>query len=375
MPVPVALSHDHDYAKVHEGHTRLSAALQQLCNTHPEFDDMLTDYKIAQSKAQKWDSHLSRLLLLDTLKHNDKDFKFYTGLPTYQVFKLLYNFLEDDVSVMKLKDGKRGSLSHHFTDRHILKPGPKIKKLSFEEQFFYTLVRLKRGLSVHDLARRAGIADSTMSNIFQTWTALLANTLELLCSRPSTEKILSSKAPCFDDFNNVAIIIDCTELFSETPSSLSAHKQLYSNYKHHSTVKFLVGISQAGAIIYISKMYGGRASDKLITEQSIDFLNWLEPGTSVMADRGFTIDDLLPPGVKLIIPPFKPKDSSQFSKAKVLNAKKISEARVHVERAMARIKDWEILSQSVKIAMIENYENIFKACSYLVNFQYPFMKI
>ena len=40
----------------------------------------------------------------------------------------------------------------------------------------------------------------------------------------------------------------------------------WSNYKSHSTVKFLVGITPNGAISYISDCYGGRATDKYIVE-------------------------------------------------------------------------------------------------------------
>ena len=66
----------------------------------------------------------------------------------------------------------------------------------------------------------------------------------------------------------------------------------WSNYKSHSTVKFLVGITPNGAIFYISDCYGGRASDKYIVEDS-GFLRMLMPGDEIMADWGFKIQDLL----------------------------------------------------------------------------------
>ena len=57
------------------------------------------------------------------------------------------------------------------------------------------------------------------------------------------------------------VIINCTEWFTQRPSSLKAQKQIYSNYKHHPTFKFLMGLSPNGAIIFVSRAWGGRASD------------------------------------------------------------------------------------------------------------------
>ena len=80
----------------------------------------------------------------------------------------------------------------------------------------------------------------------------------------------------------------------------------YSSYKNHNTYKALVGISPGGAITFVSKLYLGSISDLMLTKKS-GLLELLEKGDSVMADRGFNIqdiDDLTPLGVKLNIPPF-----------------------------------------------------------------------
>ena len=55
-------------------------------------------------------------------------------------------------------------------------------------------------------------------------------------------------------------------------------------------MKFFIVITPQGTVSFISKPYGGRASDKYITE-NCGFLDKLVPGDVVLADRGFTCQD------------------------------------------------------------------------------------
>ena len=63
----------------------------------------------------------------------------------------------------------------------------------------------------------------------------------------------------------------------EKPSDLLARAQVWCNYKHHSTVKFLIGITPQGKISFVSKCYGGRISEKEIVEQS-GLIEYIKPG-------------------------------------------------------------------------------------------------
>ena len=65
----------------------------------------------------------------------------------------------------------------------------------------------------------------------------------------------------------------------------------YSSYKNHNTYKDLIGISPGGAIVFVSKLFPGSISDKKLTERS-GLLELVENGDSIMADRGFDIQDI-----------------------------------------------------------------------------------
>ena len=144
------------------------------------------------------------------------------------------------------------------------------------------------------------------------------------------------------DYPNFRIIIDATEFFIEHPSSLLSQSATFSSYKNRNTVKVLIGITPSGAISFVSEAYEGSISDRRLVEEC-GLLKKLEPGNEIMADKGFTIQDLLVPvGVHLNMPPFL-QSNSQMPAGDVFTTKKIAHLRVHVERAIGCVKDYQLL--------------------------------
>ena len=91
----------------------------------------------------------------------------------------------------------------------------------------------------------------------------------------------------------------------------------------------------------MSPLYVGGISDVELTRAS-GYLHELEGkgGISIMADRGFTIKDLLEEiGVELNMPPFL-EGRSQLTSDKVKAGRGIASLRIHIERAIGRINSF-----------------------------------
>ena len=96
-------------------------------------------------------------------------------------------------------------------------------------------------------------------------------------------------------------------------------------------------------------------------------LDKLKRDDKVMTDKNFSNkDDFMIGGVELITPEFRKKDI-QFTVAKnVINAE-VSNARIHVERVIGRIKDFKILPGPIPLTLADLIDPIFTDCGCLVN--------
>ena len=141
------------------------------------------------------------------------------------------------------------------------KSGPK-RRLSHFQEFIFVLIRLKVGLFLTDLADRFGISVGHASKIFNTLINFLFHELPLLFPYPSKDIVERLLPVEFKSYPSTRIILNCTEIFIEVPSSMKAQSQTWSEYKHQNTWKALIGISPNGAITFVSKLWSGRVSDK-----------------------------------------------------------------------------------------------------------------
>ena len=142
------------------------------------------------------------------------------------------------------------------------------------------------------------------------------------------------------------------KVFIDKPTNLIARAMTWSNYKHHNTIKFLIGVTPQGAVSFISKAWGGRVSDKFLTENS-GLLKNLLPGDIVLPDRGFDIADSV--GfyqAQLYIPAFT-KGKSQLPAKDVEETRKIANVRIHVERVIGLVwRKFTMLQSILPVALV-----------------------
>lgn len=146
-------------------------------------------------------------------------------------------------------------------------------------------------------------------------------------------------------------------------SGLVNQNLTFSNYKHHTTVKFLIGISPAWVISFVSDAWGRKTSDRQIVIDS-GILNLLEPGDNIMTDKGLKIRDILQEkGCTLNIPPFYTK--GQLIVDEIFYTQEIAKVRIHVERSIGRIKCFYIFDDVMPLSLAPLLNQMFQVASFL----------
>lgn len=300
-----------------------------------------------------------------TLSNIADKISFYTGFPDHASLMACYKFLGP--AVHNLKYWNSSVEESTCTSKKKGRP----RSLEPLEEFFLVLVRLRLGLMEQDIADRFGLSCSTVSRIFTTWINFLYLKMKEIPLWPPRDVVTSNMPKCFKSlYPTTRVIIDATEIYIEKPSLPDLQQMTFSNYKNSNTFKALIGISPSGAVTFISNLFSGSISDKELTRKS-GILQILEKGDSVMADRGFDIEeDLIPLGVRLNIPPFL-RGKAQLSDRESTETRRIASLRIHVERAMERIKNYHIFDRTIAASLTDLANQMFFVCAILCNFWPP----
>ena len=308
--------------------------------------------------------------MYEKLLVSDSKVQFYTGLPNIETFDLLFEFLQGKVAKMSYWRGPKYSTIRKYRNpsffRSPKKLGPK-RKLQLKDELLLVLMKLRLALIHEDLADRFSISNGTVSSLVTTWVKTLSKFLRPLINWPQREYVQAQlPSKILKQYPYLRAIIDCTEIYIERPRELLLQAHTWSDYKKSNTAKILVSITPRGAFNFISEAYGGRSSDKYIVHES-GFLDLIEEYDQIMADNGFTIqEELLIRHAELVKPP-PAKGYDQASRANVMSTKKVANIRIHVERAIQRLKTFRILSGTYPISMLSIMDDVICVCACMCN--------
>ncbi|XP_022810273.1 uncharacterized protein LOC111347275, partial [Stylophora pistillata] len=164
----------------------------------------------------------------------DGKVRFYMGLPSFEILMVAFEHV-----------------SSHVT--------PKTLSLSRFQKFVMVLMKLRLNVPFQDLAYRFMVSVPTVSRISSSWMGVMDTRLFPFVSWPVREQLWKTMPMCFQYAfgRKVTLVIDCFEVFIERPTNLLptnllARAQTFSSYKHHNTIKILIGITPQGTVSFVS---------------------------------------------------------------------------------------------------------------------------
>ena len=243
----------------------------------------------------------------------------------------------------------------------------KLEKLSADDQLVIFYHKLKSNITFNSLSVTYDVSPEYISQVFE-------NTRDILFDHAKERIFWLSKqvnqAMMPESFKlkypTCRGIIDCYEVKTENPSRVAHSVLAYSNYKKSPTIKGAITIAPCGIIQHVSRGFGGRATDGEITVKS-GLLDFLEPGDSLMADKGFprVEEDLVRQGCFLIMPPFM-RQGRQLEPKQRKENRDIAKERIHVERAIERLRRFEVM-RFMSHHMYKHFNKLIVILSYTVN--------
>ena len=262
---------------------------------------------------------------VENFSNDDTAMHFYTGLESYAKFLFVLRTL--------------GAAAYNL--RYIYF---QVDSVSVENQLFMTLMKLRRYTTNFELSRFFSVSESTVKNIVYTWIIFMSKQWREANIWPSSSLVKYFAPTDFKaKFPTTRIIIDGTECPVKKPKAPRAQQATFSSYKNRNTVKILVGSTPGGLVSYISPAYGGCTSDRQIVERS-QIVRSCDPGDSVMADKGFNVQDLFARmDVTVNIPTFL-KKRNRISGKTLMRDRIVSSKRVHIERIIGLGKTYRILT-------------------------------
>ncbi|KAK7106775.1 hypothetical protein V1264_017993 [Littorina saxatilis] len=310
----------------------------------------------AEDESEQPDSDTERTkgqpyLSVEAIKHDNKLVHHYTGLETIYIFMHAFWSLGDAV------------------DHLIYTYSSGCTALTPVNQFLLMLVKLRRYYPHFELGRMFGVSRFVVQKVFTTWVNFCYFQWREVDWWPKRQMVSHHCPVDFKrKFPSTRVIVDATEVRVKRPSNPKAQRISFSSYKHSNTVKVLVGVTPGGLTSFVSDAYGGSSSDRQIVERSA-LTTLCDPHDSIMADKGFNVQDIFAlRDVHINIPAFF-KQKNRLSPTTRADDRKIASKRVHVERVIGMAKVYAICQQKLNLLETKLATQIISVCFFLCNFR------
>ena len=237
---------------------------------------------------------------------------------------------------------------------------------SEEDLLLYTLFSLKSGLTYDVLGLVSGMDGSNAKRNQDVGLKVLGKTLATLGCLPK-RNFMNKKD--FEDFfaDEEQLILDASEQGIQRPSDKEQQKMYYSGKKKRHTLKVMVISIKSKIIRYISACREGRVHDyQLLKDELPSEQNWFE-NFSIKVDLGYIgiMKDYL---CKSIAIPHKKTKTKPLTDSQKEENKQMASERIKVEHSIGGLKRYRILSDRLRIHLIDLYDDILGVCAGFWNF-------
>ncbi|XP_034064494.1 uncharacterized protein LOC117541447 [Gymnodraco acuticeps] len=206
---------DHDYCSTPEP-ASLDMSSQATEDNSKTVEDL---------QKQLQELRVQREFCLQRFAGSDDNIRFYTRFPSYNHMMAFWFLIEP--SIYKMVRVTRAISAAKRNEEVVTHARPSTRQLLQPiDEFFLFLCFLSVGLKERDLANRFNVHQSTVSRIIATWTSFLTTLLGSECIWLTPAEVQVHLPEAFKDFPDTQVILDCTELRCQTPSSLLLQKHM-----------------------------------------------------------------------------------------------------------------------------------------------------
>jgi hypothetical protein len=262
------------------------------------------------------------------------------------------------------------------TERPAGKKRMRSRKLDWRTEYFLFSMYCRVDITQRQLAPLFGVKTSTVSDVIYAWANALEQSLSHMFPTPTRSQLLSAYPIRFIKKwgdARISLLLDATELWTQTAGNTNVGALLYSSYKGHDTMKLLAGCDPIGCLSDGSvpdKVYGGSIGDVMATDDT-KIIYTVPFGSKIQVDKGFLIDNMCArAGVGCVRPVKKQRNQTQTSEADTAETQKIGNTRIVIEQCNGGAKQQgSYFNGVIPLTQLGLAPSIMKVCFLMQNFK------